>query len=87
MKKVTIAELKARLIEHPREVRSGCSLTVLDRNTPIARLVPYPSDTDVLVIRKPLDPRRSVRDVPLPRPLDLDTDVRELLLEERRGER
>lgn len=49
MKAVKIADLKDRLSEHLREVRAGHSLTVLDRNTPVARLVPVESGDDVVV--------------------------------------
>jgi prevent-host-death family protein len=41
MNKVGIADLKARLSEHLRRVRRGQTLTVLDRETPVARIVPY----------------------------------------------
>ena len=37
MKSVGIAELKARLSEHLKSVRRGRTLTVLDRETPVAR--------------------------------------------------
>ena len=40
MSDVRIADLKARLSEHLRSVRNGGTLTVLDRYTPIARIVP-----------------------------------------------
>ena len=40
MSHVGIAELKARLSEHLRVVRNGGTLTVLDRDTPLARIVP-----------------------------------------------
>jgi len=87
MKGVKIADLKARLSEHLREVRRGHSITVLDRETPIARLIPYSADSEALAIRKPLRRRRSLRSVPLPPPLELDFDIVDLLLEERQGER
>jgi prevent-host-death family protein len=87
MKSVKIAELKAKLSQHLREVRRGHSVIVLDRDTPIARLVPYSPDAEGLIIRKPLRRRRSLRSVPLPKPLKLDFDIVELLLEERQGER
>ena len=87
MKSVKIAELKARLSEHLREVRRGRSVIVVDRETPIAKLVPYTSDAEALTIRKPLRRKRSLRSVPLPGPLKMDTDIVELLLEERQGER
>ncbi len=40
MRAVRIAELKAHLSEHLRAVQDGATVTVLDRNTPIARIVP-----------------------------------------------
>ena len=86
MKRVRIAELKARLSEHLREVRRGRSVTVVDRDTPIARLIPYSADAETLLIRKP-PRRRSLHRVPLPAPLKLESDVVDLLLEERQGER
>jgi prevent-host-death family protein len=41
MRKVGIADLKAHLSEHLRKVRAGRTLTVLDRDTPVAQIVPY----------------------------------------------
>jgi antitoxin (DNA-binding transcriptional repressor) of toxin-antitoxin stability system len=38
---IRIAELKSRLSEHPRKVRAGGSLTILDRDSPIARIVSW----------------------------------------------
>jgi len=87
MKSVKIAELKAKLSEHLRAVRRGHSVIVVDRETPIARLVPYSPDAEGLTIRKPLRRRRSIQSVPLPKPLKLDIDIVDLLLEERQGER
>lgn len=59
MKSVRIAELKARLSEHLRAVRRGGTLTVLDRDTPVARIVPYEA-TEALQVRgatrKPHEP-------------------------------
>jgi prevent-host-death family protein len=86
MTEVRIADLKSRLSEHLRRVRRGASITVLDRDTPVARLVPY-EDGSPLVIRRPLAGAPSLRDVALPPPLGIERDVVELLLEERQGER
>ncbi len=36
-----IAEFKARLSEHLQAVRRGAEIVVKDRETPIARVVPY----------------------------------------------
>ncbi len=73
--------------EHLRDVRRGRSVVVVDRDTPIAKLIPYSSDGEALTIRKPLRRRPSLRHVPLPPPLKLDTDIVDLLLTERQGER
>lgn len=82
MDRVRIAELKSRLSEHLRAVRSGRSLTILDRDTPIARIVPWKRD-DPLQIRKPRPGARKPSQVPLPPPLRHGRDVVDLLLEER----
>lgn len=85
MKKVRVAELKARLSEYLRSVRRGHELTVLDRDQPIARIVPY-GQADPLVVREPLRRYKKLGDVPLPPPLRLKVDAVELLLEDRRSE-
>jgi hypothetical protein len=41
MLSVRIADLKSRISEHLRKVRAGWSMTIFDRDTPIARIVPY----------------------------------------------
>lgn len=87
MKNVRIAQLKARLSEHLREVRRGSHYTVMDRETPVARLVPYAPEGESLRVRKPLRRFSSLQRVPLPSPLRLDVDAVALLLEERQIER
>lgn len=87
MKKVNIAELKAKLSEYLHDVRRGHALIVFDRRTPVARVVPYGDPADSLQVRKPRGERARLSDVPLPPPLETDVDIVELLLEERRGER
>jgi len=79
MSDVGIAELKARLSEHLRAVRNGATLTVLDRDTPIARIVPYV--TQPLEIRKA---KRRARDLRLPTKPAKRTDSVGVLLEDRR---
>ncbi len=51
MKKVRIADLKAHLSEHLRAVRRGQEVIVLDRDTPVARIVPYRTGPRRLVVR------------------------------------
>ena len=79
MSDVGIAELKARLSEHLRSVRNGGTLTVLDRDTPIARIVPYA--VPALEIRKA---RRQLRDLKLPPKPAKRTDSVAILVEDRR---
>lgn len=79
MVKVRIADLKARLSEHLRSVRNGGTLTVFDRDTPVARIVPYA--TPPLEVRKAT---RRVRDLKLPPRARKRTDSVAVLLEDRR---
>ena len=83
MSSVGIAELKRRLSEHLRGVRAGRSLTVLDRATPIARIIPYEQQATPLRIRKPATSAPKPGKVKLPRPAPLTRDVVELLLQDR----
>jgi prevent-host-death family protein len=79
MTNVRIADLKARLSEHLRKVRGGRTLTVLDRNTPIACIVPY-------ALEPPLEVRRATRrpsDVRVPLPPKTRTDSLSVLMQDR----
>jgi prevent-host-death family protein len=86
MKQVRIAELKARLSEYLRIVRRGETIAVLDRDTPVAQIVPV-RDRSVLRVRKPAPGAPAPRRVPLPKAAKLNLDVVQLLLEERQGHR
>ena len=86
MKQVRIAELKARLSEYLREVRGGETISVLDRETPIAQIVPVPSRA-ALRIRKPAPGAPKPNQVPLPKAGNVKLDVVDLLLEERQSQR
>jgi len=83
MNVVRIAELKSRLSEYLRRVRRGHPLTVMDRETPIARIVPFESGPGSLVVRQPARDAPRLREVALPPPLRIRRDIVELLLEER----
>jgi prevent-host-death family protein len=79
MSSVRIADLKARLSEHLRAVRNGGTVTVLDRDTPVARIIP--------VAAPPLDIRkatRRLRDLKLPPRPSKRTDSTPLLVADRR---
>ena len=84
---IRIADLKSRLSEHLRKVRAGSSLTILDRDTPIARIVPWKAGDGPLKVRGPLPGAPKLQRVPLPPPLRLRGDIVEILMEERQGDR
>lgn len=86
MKEVGIAELKARLSEYLRAVRRGETIAVLDRQTPVARIVPIPGPV-TLHVRKPAPGTPRPSRVAVPRSSKLKVDVVRLLLEERQGHR
>jgi prevent-host-death family protein len=86
MKRVRIADLKARLSEYLRSVRRGEVITVLDRETPIARIIPHRENEHLLIVRSRL-PGAALKTLRLPPPLRVDVDAVELLLEDRRGGR
>lgn len=50
-KEVKIAEFKAHLSAYLRAVRRGNEIVVKDRDTPIARIVPYQAPKDRLIVR------------------------------------
>ena len=79
MTDVRIADLKARLSEYLRSVRNGGTVTVLDRDTPVARIVPIAAPS--IEIRKA---KRRLRDLKLPPRPSTRTDSTALLVEDRR---
>jgi prevent-host-death family protein len=87
MESVGIADLKSRLSEYLRKVRGGRAIVVLDRDRPIARIVPYEGERAPLKVRSPAPGAPPLHRVPLPPPLDLKIDPVALLLEERQSDR
>ena len=79
MSRVGIADLKAHLSQHLRKVRAGRTLTVLDRDTPVAQIVPYEADAPLEVRRA----TRSPRELRLPPPAEPPTDSLPVLLKDR----
>ncbi len=77
---VGTTELKAHLSEHLRAVRRGETIVVLDRQEPIARIVPVGVAACELVIRPA---KGALRDVPLLEPGHAGADVLDQLREER----
>jgi prevent-host-death family protein len=86
MKQVGIAELKSKLSEFLRVVQGGESIAVLDRNRPVAHLVPI-RQRPGLRIRNPASDSPKPNKVSLPKPAHQDIDVLGLLLEERQSHR
>ena len=56
MKQVGFADLKAHLSGHLRAVRKGEPLLVMDRGTPVARLLPATDPSGGLITRAPNRP-------------------------------
>ncbi len=86
MRQVRIAELKAKLSEYLRAVRRGETIAVLDRDTPVAQIVPVRAQ-HALRVREPAPGTPPLNRIPLPKPAKLSIDVVQLLLEERQGHR
>ena len=76
---VGIAALKARLSAHLKSVRKGRTLTVLDRDTPVARIVPYVAES--IEVRRAT---RRLRDLVAPPAPSASTDSLAILLDDRR---
>ena len=56
MQTAMVSELKAKLSGYLARVRRGATITVCDRQTPIARLVPLENDAGGLEVREPTEP-------------------------------
>jgi len=84
MENVNIAVLKAKLSHYVKTARRGEIVTILDRDTPVARLVPYTDGVDLLPSRAP---ERRVADVRLPRLRSRGIGSLEVLLEDRAEDR
>jgi prevent-host-death family protein len=63
MQHAGVAQLKARLSQYLARVRGGDTVVVYDRNTPIARLVPYAESDDGFVVVEATEPAAAVRGV------------------------
>jgi len=86
MKEVGVAELKARLSEYLRAVRRGETIAVLDRQTPVAHIVPVRGSA-TLRVRTPGRGSPRPNRVPLPKPAKRRVDIVGLLMEERQAQR
>jgi prevent-host-death family protein len=84
MKEVRIADLKSRLSEYLRAVRRGDTITVLDRQTPVAQILPVGQER-LLRVHEPAPGAPTLNKIPMPKPLNPKIDIVQLLLEERQG--
>jgi antitoxin (DNA-binding transcriptional repressor) of toxin-antitoxin stability system len=87
MDTVRIADLKAHLSEHLRAVRRSRTLTVLDGDMAIARIVPYDAERRALSIRSRHPGAPPLTRVMLPLALRLKVNIVVLLAEERQHKR
>lgn len=76
---VNIAELKARLSHYLKIVRSGRTVTVLDRDTPVAKIITHAA-SQRLRVRKATRDHRKIKPMP---PTKRPIDSLALLLEDR----
>ena len=82
MKSANVSELKARLSSYLAEVKRGETVVVNERQTPIARLVPYDGDSEDFRVdeaRGPVVVSADLRAIPLLQAVD----VVELLRDDR----
>ena len=80
MKEARVSELKARLSAYLSEVRRGETVTVFDRNTPIARIVPFAAEDEQERIEEPtrsLTRLRTLQPIRLRRKIDVVALLRE----------
>jgi prevent-host-death family protein len=70
MKKVKVAVLKAKLSHYLRLVRKGETVTVYDRDKPVAEIIPIRSKRHRLTIHEPEPGSPQWFEIPLPPPLD-----------------
>lgn len=88
MKKVGIAELKANLSKYVRAAQRGETVTVFDRDRPVAQIVPVERRPRLTVIEPaPGTPKFNEVQLPPPLPLPEGFDIVDLLLEERQNHR
>jgi prevent-host-death family protein len=85
MKNVGVADLKAHLSGHLRTVKKGETLIVLERGTPVARIVPEADLRGGVVIRPPTRDLPSVKQMlKRLRPIAWPVDSLTILLEDRK---
>jgi prevent-host-death family protein len=83
MQKTNVSNLKAHLSEFLRDVKSGDTITVMERETPIAKIIPISVTRSR---REPLKIRKGTGIIPKPRlRIKLTMDPAKLISEDRDG--
>ncbi len=77
---VRMADFKAHLSRYIRDVRQGRPLTLMDRETPVAQVIPYPGKPGNLAVRPAVRRPGQVR---FPAPHKKKLDVVQYAAEER----
>ncbi len=80
MRRAKVSELKSHLSAYLASVRSGESIIVCDRETPIAQLVPLEDHTDDFKVQEPIRPAsglKKLKGVPLRKRMDVVQVLRE----------
>ena len=81
MKKAKVSEVKARLSAYLSDVRSGDTVVICDRSTPIAQLVPLDREPDELQVQEASKPASEIsrgRPVRLRKRVNLDRILADL---------
>jgi antitoxin (DNA-binding transcriptional repressor) of toxin-antitoxin stability system len=78
VKTTNISRFKAHLSEELRAVRAGEHIVIMDRDIPVAEVIPYQATTPELTVRPPVD-ELAFRDLKI----DVERDPVEILMEER----
>jgi len=81
MKKTRVTDLKARLSHYLRLVRKGETITVYDRDKPVAELIPMRKVQ--LTLRAPVPRSPKLHEIPRLPPMAGGRGILDLLLEER----
>ena len=82
---VRIAEFKSQLSRYLRAAQAGSEIVIKDRDTPVARLVPYTPPARRLETRPPVGSLKDLDRLPRFRPKKLKLkDLERALREERR---
>ena len=73
MSQAKISELKAKLSAYVARVRRGATVTIMDRDTPVAKLVPIDAEPGIVLreAKKPLKPLAKIAGVKIDGSVDV----------------